>query len=114
MANRRYWLIYNANGKAVYCCLCNLFSVKKNSLNDFGCTDQKHLISLLKSHKESKSQLNFLVILITRSLIIGVIDAGLKKQVEFQADYWAKVLRKIVSTIKLVATQGLAFRGILF
>lgn len=108
---KRDWLIYDSSVKAVYCYPCKLFSTEKNSLTDFGCTDWKHLNSLLKSHEESKSHLNSMVTLITRSSLIGVIDADLKEQVEREAEYWVKVLRRIVATIKLLAAQGLAFRG---
>lgn len=108
---RRDWLIYDAHSKAVYCYPCKLFSKEKNSLTDSGCTDWKHLTILLKSHEESKSHLNAMVALITRASLIGTLDTGLKEQVEREAEYWVKILRRIVATVKLLASQGLAFRG---
>ncbi|GFV92464.1 hypothetical protein TNCV_3950741 [Trichonephila clavipes] len=76
---------------------------KKNNSTDSRCIDWKHLTILLKSHEESKSHLNSMVSLITRSFFIGVADVGLK---EHEAEYWVKILRKIVATIKLLASQG--------
>ncbi|GFY57251.1 hypothetical protein TNIN_4101 [Trichonephila inaurata madagascariensis] len=89
-----------------------VFKREKNSLTDSGCTDWKHLTTLLKSpHEDSKSHLNSMVALITMSSLIGVLDVGLKEHVEREVEYWVKILRRIVATIKLLASQGLAFLG---
>lgn len=105
------WANIRCKFEAVYCYPCKLFSIEKNSLTDFGCTDWKPLNSLLQSHEESKSHLNYMVTLLIRSLLIGVIDADLKEQVEPETDYSVKVLGRVIATIELLASQGLGFRG---
>ncbi|GFW00034.1 hypothetical protein TNCV_3568241 [Trichonephila clavipes] len=76
-----------------------------------GCTVWKHLTILFTSHKESKSHLNSTVASITRSSLIGILDVDLKEHVECEAEYCVKILRRIVATIKLLASQRLAFCG---
>ncbi|GFW16235.1 hypothetical protein TNCV_4264001 [Trichonephila clavipes] len=75
--------------------------------NPMGCNDWEHLTLLLKSHEESKSHLHSMVALITKSSLIGCWFN--RACVEREAEFWVKILRRIVAIIKLLASQGLAF-----
>ncbi|KAL4084120.1 hypothetical protein QTP88_027955, partial [Uroleucon formosanum] len=49
--------------------------------------------------------------LVQRGKVTGRIDQELAMQELQQIEYWRKILRIIVSTIKFIAERGLAFRG---
>ncbi|CAL1273464.1 unnamed protein product [Larinioides sclopetarius] len=46
-----------------------------------------------------------------RSEVLGRIDTQLAKQLHVQQNYWLEDLKRIVTTVKLLANLGIAFRG---
>ncbi|GBN09095.1 hypothetical protein AVEN_61178-1 [Araneus ventricosus] len=46
-----------------------------------------------------------------RSVILGCIDTQLAKQLHGQQNYWREVLKRVVATVKLLSSLGIAFRG---
>lgn len=46
-----------------------------------------------------------------RGILLNRIDSGLENQVESERIYWVNVLKKVVATVKMLASRGLAFRG---
>lgn len=95
----------------MYCYPCKLFSKEITSLSDSGYSDWKNLTRTLKNHEETKSHLSSMVTLATRSSLVGTVDIKLRHQIQEKEQYWRKVLKRILATVKLLSRQGLAFRG---
>lgn len=45
-----------------------------------------------------------------RGNILNHIDSGLECQIEGERIYWVNVLKRVVATVKILASRGLAFR----
>lgn len=52
-----------------------------------------------------------MVTLATRSSLIGTVDIKLRHQIQKEEQYWGKILKRILATVKLLSKQGLTFRG---
>lgn len=47
----------------------------------------------------------------SRGCTLGVINTNLTRQLDEKIKYWENVLKRIVSTVKALASRGLSFRG---
>nr|TKW36879.1 hypothetical protein SEVIR_1G010800v2 [Setaria viridis] len=83
----RKWLVYSKHVDKVYCFCYKLFKSNQNKflLASDGVRDRKHLNEKLKTHENSE---------ITK-----------------EKERWRQVLVRIVSAVKFLAKQNLAFRG---
>lgn len=86
-------------------------STQNNKLSREGFNDWKHASDRLYDHEISKTHLESVMSLVQRGKVTGRIDQELAMQELQQIEYWRKILRIIVSTIKFIAERGLAFRG---
>lgn len=76
-----------------------------------GFQDWKNINKALKDHESSMDHISSMLKLKKRSSIIDRVDSSLVMAIETEAIYWRKVLKRIVATVKLLATLGVAFRG---
>ena len=83
-----------------------------NKLSKFttGFNNWKHAHEALKSHENSNQHLDAMAAMCSRKSVTQ-IDNGLVKQYENEVQYWKQVLCRIVSVVKFLCIQGLAFRG---
>ena len=102
---RRKWLIYSESTGLVFCWVCNLFSSCHVSLT-IGFNDWKN-IQRLSEHEGSTIR--------TKNAVFGRqterLGKSLAAQIENERDYWRNVLRRVVSVVNFLASQGLPFRG---
>lgn len=110
---KRDWLVYSGTTGRVYCYVCKLFStsVSKTVFTSDGLQDWKNIQKRLSEHENSKDHRTCMCCLLSRSKIAGRVDTHLEMQYEVERRYWREVLRRIVSTVKLLSTRGLSFRG---
>lgn len=87
----------------MYCYPYKLFSKEITSLSDSGYSDWKNLTRTLKNHEETKSHLSAVVTLATRSSLIGTVDIKLRHQIQKEEQYWGKILKRILATVKLLS-----------
>ncbi|KAL4105050.1 hypothetical protein QTP88_020340 [Uroleucon formosanum] len=107
----RFWLCFSPSNGKIYCYPCKLMSTQNNKLSREGFNDWKHASDRLYDHEISKTHLESVMSLVQRGKVTGRIDQELAMQELQQIEYWRKILRIIVSTIKFIAERGLAFRG---
>ena len=105
----REWLLYSESEGSVYCFACRLFSVKQSTFSTCGFNDWKHM-NLINAHECGPEHAQAMVSYSLRQSEMG-IDSELLKQMHEEQEYWRKVLQRIVSVIKFLASRGMAFRG---
>lgn len=108
----REWLIFSETTKCVYCYVCKLFS--KTTLQTkliSGFKNWGNLTRALRVHERSSEHISSMFVLKKRSSINGRIDEKLAKQICDQENYWRQVLKRIIATVKLLASMGIGFRG---
>ncbi|KAB0798511.1 hypothetical protein PPYR_09504 [Photinus pyralis] len=106
----REWLRFSTTSKCVYCYVCKLFSHSENKLKD-GYNDWRNVNKALKEHESSLDHVRSILAFKRRSSALGRVDSNMVKQLEEQQQYWREVLKRIIATVKLLSTLGLAFRG---
>ncbi|XP_031335363.1 zinc finger MYM-type protein 1-like [Photinus pyralis] len=107
---KREWLIFSETSGSVYCYICKMFSKKKTQFFS-GCSDWKNISAKISEHENSNDHRLAMCIFCKRSRSEGRIDSDILKQVETEQQYWRAVLKRVVITVKFLASQGLAFRG---
>ncbi|XP_031336217.1 zinc finger MYM-type protein 1-like [Photinus pyralis] len=109
---KREWLIFSDTSKSVYCFVCKLFSRSRvSSKMIVGCNDWKNICRILTDHERSQEHVKSMCCYNKRRLSSGRIDAELCKQLKSEENYWREVLKRVVATVKLLGSLGLAFRG---
>ncbi|XP_033223026.1 zinc finger MYM-type protein 1-like [Belonocnema kinseyi] len=104
-------MYFPSTGK-VYCFPCVLFGeVQSQSQFQTGFSDWKNASPRIQSHENSATHRECLQTLINRRRVQGRIDTSLEITFNKEREYWIKVLQRVVSVIKLLASRGLAFRG---
>lgn len=107
---RREWLLYSGSKNSVFCLPCMLFGKDRETSFVKGFNDWKN-IARIDKHEASQEHLNNTKIFVTRSNILGKIDTEIEKQYLEEKNYWIKILHRVLSTIKFLASRGMAFRG---
>ncbi|XP_063802615.1 zinc finger MYM-type protein 1-like [Pseudophryne corroboree] len=109
---QRDWLCYSPKTLKLFCAHCKLFSSDATLLlATDGYSDWRHAARDLSRHESSATHADSLEKLIRRKLTGERIDKSLVIQYESEKKYWHQILRRILSTIKLLSSRGLAFRG---
>lgn len=108
---QRHWLLYSPSTGCVFCFVCKLFCPDSSSTLAGKGFDNWASISRLTSHEMSPEHRQSCASYATRVSKIQIIDKQIADQYEGQCKYWRDVLRRVVSTVKFLASRGLAFRG---
>lgn len=106
----RQWLLYSGTSKSVYCYACRLFSQSQSKFST-GFNDWRNLALSLKKHESSQGHFKSMLTLQKRLSIVGRIDTHLEKQIYAEQNYWRDILKRIIATVKLLSSLGVAFRG---
>ncbi|XP_063910511.1 zinc finger MYM-type protein 1-like [Zophobas morio] len=85
---KREWLIYSGTTGSVYCYICKLFAKTKTAISLHGI--KAGAVCPMRQ---------------------GRIDEKLASQMNAERQYWRDILKRIVATVRFLATNGLAFRG---
>ncbi|XP_042467534.1 zinc finger MYM-type protein 1-like [Zingiber officinale] len=101
--------------KAFYFC-CKLFKrgPQPSQLENEGYCDWGHLSSRLKEHETSIEHINYYVSwseLRIRLMKGTTIDHAIQDQIKKAKEHWRKVLHRLISLVKFLAKQNIAFRG---
>ena len=106
---KREWLVYSTG--RVYCDVCKLFCNIATALSAAGFNDWKNIRCCLSEHEISHDHINAMFALVSRAKLRGRVDLDVIKQCENERNYWRDVLRRIVATVKFLASRGSAFHG---
>lgn len=108
---KREWLIFSETSASIFCYICKMFSKKKTKFSSEGYSDWKNISLKISEHENSKDHRFAMCIFCKRTQSEGRVDTEIIKQVETERQYWRNVLKRVVTTIKFLSAQGLAFRG---
>lgn len=111
----RDWLVYSVAKNSLYCFCCKIFNTTTTSgLSEDGYKNWKHVGDMLKSHETSRNHVEAVkswVELLLRLKSCRTIDADSQRIIKSEIEHWNGVLLRIVSIIKMLAKNGLAFQG---
>ncbi|XP_042396901.1 zinc finger MYM-type protein 1-like [Zingiber officinale] len=114
--HHRDWLVYSQALDKAFCFCCKLFkrAPQPSQLANEGYCDWGHLSSRLKEHETSIEHINYYVSwseLRIRLMKGTTIDHAIQDQIKKAKEHWRKVLHRLISLVKFLAKQNIAFRG---
>ncbi|XP_022842855.1 zinc finger MYM-type protein 1-like [Olea europaea var. sylvestris] len=112
----RKWLIYSKSLDKVFCFCCKLFKNDgiRTQLAHDGVNDWKNIGEKLKTHEVSCDHINNMSKWIEMELRFEksqTIDKSVQEQINRDREHWRQVLLRIISVVKTLAENNLAFRG---
>ncbi|KAK9683966.1 hypothetical protein RND81_10G178200, partial [Saponaria officinalis] len=112
----RHWLVYSKELNKVFCFCCKVVKKihSKSFLASIGVDDWVHLGEKLKQHEESHEHVQNLkdwAELGVRLRSNKTIDKEIQEQIKKDTEHWKQVMIRIISVIKRLAMNNLAFRG---
>jgi hypothetical protein len=111
---QRSWLVYSRKYDRIYCFCCKIFSKSSIGLSNNGSNDWGHLTQQIKRHESSQDHFetfNKWVDLAARLKSSNTIDMLSQQQIQKEIEHWDNLLKRIISTIIMMAKQNLSFRG---
>lgn len=106
----RDFLVYSPSKGFLICAYCKLYSNASSNFTD-GFNDWKNASSLLQSHENSPIHRKATLSFISRSNPESRVDSKVIEACETEAQYWKEVFKRVIATVKYLATRGLPFRG---
>ena len=106
--------MYSPTSGNVYCFPCVLFyDACRGNQTQFcgGFSDWKKAAQRIQMHENSETHRTCMQALITRRRVACRVDCCLQIQFNKEKEYWIKVLPRVVSVVKFLSLQGMAFRG---
>ncbi|XP_022880728.1 zinc finger MYM-type protein 5-like [Olea europaea var. sylvestris] len=112
----RKWLIYSKSLDKVFCFCCKLFKNDgiRTQLAHDGVNDWKNVGEKLKMHEASCDHINNMNKWIEMKLRFEktkTIDKSVQEQINRDREHWRQVLLRIISVVKTLTENNLAFRG---
>lgn len=105
----RFWLIYSVIKKSVFCGVCKLFGDSSIDFNKNGYNDWSNVHKVLKSHEDSLAHKTNCLKYLNKSK--NEINQQLNDEIQSEMNYWRKILQRVVTVVKQLASRGLPFRG---
>ncbi|KAK4729464.1 hypothetical protein R3W88_022452 [Solanum pinnatisectum] len=116
--HERRWLVYSKDLNKVLCFCCKLFNTtfnaKNNKLANEGSRDWKNLTTKLRTHETTNQHIinmSSWIDLEFRLRNNKSIDKNIQDQINRDREHWKNVLSRIISVIKTLGRNNLAFRG---
>jgi len=116
--HERRWLVYSKDLNKVFCFCCKLFNTtfnaKNNKLANEGSRDWKNLTTKLRTHETTSQHIinmSSWIDLEFRLRNNKTIDKNIQDQINRDREHWKNVLSRIISVIKTLGRNNLAFRG---
>uniref|UniRef100_A0A8P4KG01 TTF-type domain-containing protein n=1 Tax=Dicentrarchus labrax TaxID=13489 RepID=A0A8P4KG01_DICLA len=108
----REWLCYSPSAGSVFCFACKIFgeNKEKSAFVSGGYFDWKHANDRIAEHESCDIHRKAMIAYINQAADSGTVDSELKKQFNEECEYWTQVLQRVVTVVKFLAEQGLAFR----
>lgn len=108
----RKWLMFSESAGSIFCFVCKLFSMGcDNPFVKGGFSNWKKADETVSSHENSKGHNKCMMEYLAYCTKNIRIDKNIVKAAENEAQYWIKVLQRVVSVIRFLAERGLPFRG---
>ena len=108
---KRSWLCFSPSVGKLFCVYCKLFSDMSSNFTRDGYGDWKNASRRLEEHEKSMDHIKAVRNFTTRSKTVDVIDLNLEKQRLTCKEYWIKVLKRVVSVLKVLIERDLSLRG---
>nr|XP_011460630.1 PREDICTED: zinc finger MYM-type protein 1-like [Fragaria vesca subsp. vesca] len=114
--HHRDWLVYSKTLDKAFCFCCKLFKrgPQPSQLANEGYYDWGHVSGRLKEHETSAEHVNYYASWCELRIRLEkgtTIDHGIQEQIKKSKVHWRMVLCRLVSIVKFLAKQNLAFRG---
>lgn len=111
----REWLVYSKSKNSIFCFVCKLFSNEIISLSGSeGYSDWQNMSTFLRHHEKSPSHIKSSLShreLVQRLRLGKTIDEENQRIIKSETEHWHEVLKRILSVIQFLGSQGLALRG---
>ncbi|KAK4738398.1 hypothetical protein R3W88_002095 [Solanum pinnatisectum] len=110
--HERRWLVYSKDLNKVFCFCCKLFNTtfnaKNNKLANEGSRDWKNLTTKLRTHETTNQHIINMKFKLRNN---KTIDKNIQDLINRDREHWKSVLSRIISVIKTLGRNNLAFRG---
>ena len=111
----RRWLLYSKKINKIFCFCCKLFSKSDSSqLASVGFSNWRNVLKMLKEHESGREHILFMKQWAELDLRLQknqTIDKYAQDEINKEKIHWRQVLLRIISVVKTLAKQNLAFRG---
>ncbi|XP_042415429.1 zinc finger MYM-type protein 1-like [Zingiber officinale] len=115
----RRWLVYSISLDKIFCFCCKLFKTEQmmsrmGNLGNDGYKDWRNIHRSLKQHEASRDHMDCMIAWVESEKRLKknqTIDYSMQLQINKERQHWRQVLTRIISIVKTLAKNTLAFRG---
>lgn len=112
----REYLQYSRSTDKAFCFCCKVFGINVSSaLAQSGCNDWHNISAIIGQHETADEHLNNYKKWKTlkKNLEEGTtIDHSNERKIKEEETYWQQILERLISLVRTLGTQNLAFRGV--